>query len=96
MSAELLKVPDFLTAMASRWQTQARELPRTLPQVSGSSSQPSAAAMSAVLAGAGTAVARLSARMAISAAKVSLADTRFDDNEAASAAKLRAVGGRVV
>jgi hypothetical protein len=85
-----------LTAMASRWQAQAGELARTPPQLSGSSSQPSAAAMSAALAGAATAVARLSERMAVSAAKVSLAYTRFDDNEAASAAKLRAVGGRVV
>jgi hypothetical protein len=92
----VLKVPDTLQVMASCWQTQAAGPAGTLPLGSGSSSQPSAAAMGAALTGTGAALARLSARMSASATKVGLADIAFDDNEDVSAAKLRAVGGRVV
>jgi hypothetical protein len=48
------------------------------------------------VAGTGAALAKLSARIDTSAAKISRADANFNDNEGASAAELRAVGGRVV
>jgi hypothetical protein len=94
--AAVLKVPDTLQGMASRWQTQAAGLVGTQPSGTGPSSQPSAASMSAVLAGTSAALAKLSARIDTSAAKVSRADVDFDDNEDTSAAELRALGGLVV
>jgi hypothetical protein len=94
--AAVLKVPETLQAMASRWKTQAAGLDGVPPSGTGPSSQPSATAMSAVLAGTGAALAKLSARIDTSAAKISRADANFNDNEGASAAELRAVGGRVV
>jgi hypothetical protein len=90
-----LKVPDTLPAMASRWQMQAGELASTPPCETGSLSAPSAAAMSAVLSGAGAALARLSVRMGTTATKVGLVGISFDDNEANSAAQFRALGERV-
>jgi hypothetical protein len=94
--AAVLKVPETLQTMASRWQTQAAGLAGIPPSGSGPSSQPSATAISAALAGTGAALARLSARMGTSATKVSLADITFNDNEDASTAELHAVGKRVV
>lgn len=92
----VLKVPDTVQAMASRWQTQAARLVGPPPSGIGPSSQPSATAMSAVLAGTGAALAKLSARVDTSAAKVRLADVDFNENEGASATELRAVGWQVV
>jgi hypothetical protein len=96
VSSTVLKVPDTLQAMASRWQTQAGELASTPPSGTGSLSQPSAAVMGAVLSCAGAALARLSVRMGTSATKVSLADFAFDENEDASAAQFHALGEQVV
>jgi hypothetical protein len=89
--SDMLQVPDTLQAMASRWQMQAGELAVAPPCETGSSSQPSAAAMGAVFSGTGAALARLSVRIDTTAAKISLAGISFDDNEATSAAHFRAL-----
>jgi hypothetical protein len=94
--AALLKVPDNLQAMVSRWQAQAAGLAGASLPITVPSSQPSAAAMSATLAETRSALTRLSARINATANKVGVVYIKFDDNEAASAAELRAEGERVV
>jgi hypothetical protein len=95
--APVLNVPDNLQAMASRWQTQAADLlGASLRASTMPSSQPSSAAKSATLAQTRSALTRLSARIDATANKVGVADFKFDDDEAASAAELRAGGERAV
>jgi hypothetical protein len=91
VSDPALGVPDTVQAMASRWQTQAGELAGAPPWRTSSLSQPSAAAMGAVLSGTEAALARLSVWMGSTASKVSLVGISFDDHEAASAAQFRAL-----
>jgi hypothetical protein len=81
--------------VASRCGALASEVEAGAPLTLGSSSQSSAAAISAAHAGVEAAGAVMSARMQATGAKISAASISYDDTEAQSTATLHAVSGRL-
>jgi hypothetical protein len=86
---------DDVQVTAACYQAAAGRLIGSVPVGAGQSFQPSAAAVQAVHAGAATARAVLAARTTATADNVAAADAHYVENEAESAAKLRAVSPRV-
>jgi hypothetical protein len=87
---------DDVRVTAARYAVSAGELVGGVAAGGEPSGQPSAAAVSAVRAGAEVVAAALSVRAAATGVGVAAADASYVDNEAESAAKLHAVGSRVV
>ena len=87
---------DDLQVTANSFQASAGRLASGAPLGAERSFQPSAAAVQAVHACAARTRAALSARVLATGVKVAAADARYVENEAESAAKLRAVGPRDV
>jgi hypothetical protein len=86
---------DDVQVTVVRYQASAGSLAGGASVGAGRSSQPSAAAVQAVHAGAATTRAVLSARTAATGDGIAAADARYAENEAESAAKLRAVDPQV-
>jgi hypothetical protein len=86
---------DDLQVMATSCQVSAEKLADGGPASPERSFQPSAAAVSAVRAGIGTARAALSARTVVTGVKIAAADARYVEQEAETSARLDAVGSRV-
>ena len=87
---------DDVQGTAVCYQASAERLADGTSIGAGRSFQPSATAVQAVHAGAAMTRAALSARTAATGLRFAEADARYVENEAESAAKLRAVSPRVV
>ncbi|MEB3063756.1 hypothetical protein [[Mycobacterium] zoologicum] len=89
---EPISVPAELASRASQWNEHAAVLAgdgaTTVVSAMAAQGQPSAVAMSAVLAGVGHVSTKMAARITTSAANVTQANAVFDANEAAAAAAL--------
>ncbi len=95
MSEVRVNVDDIQVTAAS-YQASAGRLTGGGLAGAGRSFQPTAAAVQAVHAGMATTRAVLSARTAATGVKVAAVDARYVENEAESAARLRAVNPRTV
>lgn len=87
---------DDVQVTAACYQVSAGRLSGGAPAGVEQTLQPSAAAVHAVHAGAATTRAALSARTAATGVRVAVADARYVENEAESAATLHVVGSQVV
>lgn len=95
-SMETLRVPEALRAVAGRCSTLVGEVAAGSPPALQPSNQPSSAACSAGHVGVVAVGAASATRMRHTGTALSAVKIAYDDNEAHSTAKLRAVGERIV